>query len=230
MNTLTQGEREEGWTVLFDGESFDHWTGLGRDTIPEGHWVIEDGTIRKVASGEVPRADDGQPLEGGDIRTVDTYENFELTLEWKASEGGNSGIKYNVSESLSTDHDPQYAALGFEYQLLDDERHPDAEESNHRAGALYDLIPPNDQKSLRPVGEWNETRLVFDGTRGEHWLNGEKILEYDLNSARFDSLFAESKYVDIDGFDDRRAGHIVLQDHSDDFWFRNIKIRELPAE
>lgn len=229
-NTLTEAEREEGWTLLFDGETFDGWTGLGRDEIPEGHWTIEDGTIRKVDSGEVPTAEDGQPLEGGDIMTEETYRDFELAFEWKTSEGGNSGIKYNVSESLSTEHDPPNAALGFEYQLLDDDRHPDAEEANHRAAALYDLIEANDRKELRPVGEWNEGRIVFDGNRGEHWLNGEKVVEYELGSARMDSLLEASKYADIDGFAERRTGRIVLQDHGDDFWLRSIKIRELPAE
>ncbi len=227
-NALTQAEEEAGWTLLFDGTSFDGWTGLGRDEIPEGHWSIEDGAIRKIDSGEVPKAPDGQPLEGGDIMTENTYRNFELKLEWKASKGGNSGIKYNVSDSLSTAHEPQYAALGFEYQLLDDERHPDSEDPTHRAAGLYDLIAPNDKKALKPVGEWNETRLVFRGPHGEHWLNGEKVVEYDLESARFDSLFAASKYADIVGFRTRRAGHIVLQDHGDDFWFRNVKVRTLP--
>jgi hypothetical protein len=226
-NMLTASEQEEGWTLLFNGEDFTNWTGLGRDEIPPGHWEVTDGTIHKVESGDVPTAEDGQPLEGGDIMTTETYRDFELKLEWKTSEGGNSGIKYNVSDSLSTTHEPQYAALGFEYQLLDDERHPDAEEANHRAGGLYDLIAPNDRKSLKPAGEWNSARVVFRGSQGEHWLNGEKVLEFDLDSARFDSLFAESKYADIDGFRTRRAGHIVLQDHGNDFWFRNVKIREL---
>ena len=230
LNTLTQAEQEAGWTLLFDGESFDGWTGLGRDTIPKGHWTIEDGAIRKIESGKVPKAPDGQPLEGGDIMTEDAYRHFELKLEWKASEGGNSGVKYNVSDSLSTAHDPQYAALGFEYQLLDDERHPDSEDPTHRAAGLYDLIAPSDEKPLKPAGEWNRARLVFKGNRGEHWLNGEKVLEYDLDSARFDSLFAASKYADTEGFRTRRAGHIVLQDHGNDFWFRNVKIRTFSAD
>lgn len=228
-NTLTPAEQEEGWTLLFDGESFDGWTGLGRDSIPRGHWEIVNGTIHKVESGDVPTAPDGQPLEGGDIMTTETYRDFELTLEWKAREGGNSGIKYNVSDSLSTAHEPPYAALGFEYQLLDDERHPDAEEPSHRAAALYDLIPPNDQKALKPAGEWNQARLVFRRNHGEHWLNGAKVVEFDLDTPRFDSLFAASKYADIEDFRTRRAGHLVLQDHGNDFWFRNIKIRELPV-
>jgi len=230
VNVLTDTEKRNGWTLLFNGEDFTNWTGLGRDSIPPEHWIVENGAIRKVESDSVPTAPDGQPLEGGDIMTTETYRDFELKLEWKASTAGNSGIKYNVSDSLSTAHEPQHAALGFEYQLLDDERHPDSELANHRASALYDLIAPNDQKSLQPVGEWNTARVVLQGSHGEHWLNGEKVLEYDLESPEFDSLFAESKYADTDGFRTRRDGHIVLQDHSDDFWFRNIKIRELPAE
>lgn len=227
-NTLTDAERAAGWELLFDGSSFAGWRGLGRDEIPEGHWEIDDGTIRKVASGDVRTAADGQPLEGGDILTEATYEDFELVLEWKVSEAANSGIKYNVSEEMSTSYEPEHAALGFEYQVLDDDRHPDALNGPTRtAGALYDMIPPTANKQVRPVGEWNETRIVFDGNHGEHWLNGELVLEYDLDTERFDSLLTASKYVDIDGFAQRRVGHIVLQDHGDDVWYRNLKVRRL---
>lgn len=229
-NTLTQSEKEEGWMLLFDGKSFEHWTGLGRDQIPEGHWVVEDGTIRKIKSGDVPAAPDGQPLEGGDIMTKETFRDFEFAFEWKISKAGNSGVKYNVSEDLSTQHEPVYAALGFEYQILDDDRHPDRKEANHRAGALYDMISTNSQKQLKPVGEWNKARIVLNGTHGEHWLNGKKVLEYDMDTAQFDSLLAASKYADVEGFADRRSGHIVLQDHTDDAWFRNLKIRRLDGE
>lgn len=229
VNTLTAAERDEGWQLLFDGESLDGWTGLGRDGIPEAHWEVADGTIHKVASGDVPTAADGQPLEGGDIMTTGTYGNFEFAFDWRVAEAANSGVKYNVSEELSTSQEPRYAALGFEYQVLDDDRHPDGELPSHRSGALYDMIAPGDAKQLRPVGEWNHSRIVFHGPHGEHWLNGEKVVEYDMDSARFDSLLAASKYADIEGFADRREGHIVLQDHGDDVWFRNLKIRELPA-
>ncbi len=227
-NSLTQDEREAGWTLLFDGNSFEGWRGLGRDAIPESHWVIEGDAIRKVASGEIPTAPDGQPLEGGDIITTETFDDFELYLEWKVAPGANSGVKYNVSEAMSTANPPGHAALGFEYQILDDERHPDALNGPTRTtAALYDLIPPNDSKRLAPVGEFNRSRIVIDDGRGEHWLNGELVISFDLGTARFDSVLAASKYRDIEGFAERRRGHIVLQDHGDDVWFRSIKIRRL---
>lgn len=217
------------WITLFDGESFAGWRGVGLDSVPTAHWSVEDGTIRKVASGSVPTAPDGQPLEGGDIMTVATYRDFELVLEWKVSAGANSGIKYNVSEEMSTGSPPVHAALGFEYQVLDDALHPDAENGpNRTAGALYDLIPPAPDKPLRAVGSFNEARIIFANGHGEHWLNGVRVLEFDLGSAPFDSAFAASKYAPIAGFAEQRRGHIVLQDHGDDVWFRNIKIRELP--
>lgn len=227
-NALSASEEAAGWKLLFDGETFEGWRGVGRESIPEGHWIIEDASIRKVASGEVPTAADGQPLEGGDIMTVESYRDFELVLEWKVSPAGNSGIKYNVSEEMSTAAPPTHAALGFEYQILDDERHPDAQNGPTRmASALYDLMPPGADKRLRPVGSYNEARVVFRGTHGEHWLNGAQVLEFELGSAAFDSALAVSKYHPIDGFAAKRRGHIVLQDHGDDVWFRNIKIREL---
>ena len=227
-NTLTAAEEAAGWKLLFDGETFAGWRGLGRDSIPEGHWIIEDGSIRKVASGDVPTAPDGQPLEGGDIMTVDSYRDFELVLEWKVSPGANSGIKYNVSEEMSTASPPTHAALGFEYQILDDELHPDAQNGPTRTtSAVYDLMPPGATKHVRPVGSFNEARIVFRSTHGEHWLNGVKVLEFELGSAAFDSVYALSKYQPIEGFAEKRRGHIVLQDHGDDVWFRNIKIREL---
>jgi hypothetical protein len=220
-------EPAQEWTVLFDGESFAGWRGLGRDSVPSGHWIIEEGAIRKVASRGVPTAPDGQPLEGGDLMTVGTYRDFELTFEWKVAPGANSGIKYNVSEAMSTAAPPVHAALGFEYQILDDDLHPDARNGpNRTAGALYDLVPPDPDKILRPVGTFNEGRIVFRDGHGEHWLNGIRVLEYDLGTPAFDSLLGLSKYAPVAGFADRRTGHIVLQDHQDDVWFRNIRIRE----
>jgi hypothetical protein len=222
-------ERGQDWLVLFDGKSFNGWRGLGRDAVPQGHWIIEDSCIKKVESGEVPLQADGQPLEGGDLMTVNSYRDFELYFEWCISEGGNSGVKYNVSEEMSTSRGPSYAALGFEYQVLDDYKHPDAQNPTHRAAALYDMIAPQN-KTLKAVGEFNTSRVVFNGNHGEHWLNGAKVLEYDLKTAHFDSLLAESKYRDIPGFTEKRKGHIVLQDHTDTVWYRNIKIRVLDQQ
>jgi hypothetical protein len=226
-NSLTEREKNEGWILLFDGKSFDGWRGLGREGIPEGHWVIEDGAIKKVPSGEVPLQEDGQPLQGGDILTVRTFENFELCLEWKISPAGNSGIKYNVSEEMSASHPPGHAALGFEYQILDDERHPDAKVGENRtAAALYDLIAP-EGKTLKPPGEFNAARILFKGNHGEHWLNGAKVLEYELETPEMEALLAASKYRIYPEFAKKRKGHIVLQDHTDTAWFRSIKIREI---
>jgi hypothetical protein len=210
---------------LFDGASFVGWRSIESEAIPDGHWVIEDGMIRKLSSTNVATAADGQPLEGGDIMTVETYEHFIMTFEWKVAPGANSGIKYNVSQAMSEANTPSSAALGFEYQVLDDDLHPDALNGETRqAAGLYDMIGPMADKPLRPVGEFNEGRIVFVDGHGEHWLNGVKVLEYDIGSDRFDELLAASKYAPVHGFADLRAGHIVLQDHGDDVWYRNLQI------
>ncbi len=225
---LTAAERAAGWRLLFDGHSFAGWRGLGYDSVPTAHWRIVDGAIEKVASGKVARLPDGQPAQGGDLMTTDTFRNFELAFQWKVAPGSNSGVKYNVSEELSMAKAVNHAALGFEYQVLDDALNSDNKVPSHRAGALYDLIPPNAAKHLRPVGQWNDGRIVFRGNHGEHWLNGAKIVDFDLGTPRMDSLLAKSKYRVIPGFADKRAGHIVLQDHGDEAWYRNIRIRVLP--
>jgi Domain of Unknown Function (DUF1080) len=226
-NGLTADEQRDGWRLLFDGKTFNGWRGLGYDTVPTSHWKIENGTIRKLAEGQVPRLPDGQPAAGGDLLTRDTFRDFEFTWEWKISRAGNSGVKYNVSEEISMANAPNHAALGFEYQMLDDSLHEDNKVPSHRAGALYDLIPPNANKVLAPVGEWNSSRIVFRGNHGEHWLNGQKVVEFELGTPLMDSLLAKSKYHAIPGFAEKRAGHIVLQDHVDEVFFRNIKIRVL---
>jgi Domain of Unknown Function (DUF1080) len=240
LNQLTAAERAAGWRLVFDGRSLAGWRGLGYDTVPTAHWVVVDGTIKKIASGNVPRVPDGRPLNGGDLMTIETFGDFELTFDWKVTPGANSGVKYNVSEEMSVAQGratpgagvrgpiaPSHAALGFEYQVLDDDRHPDGKLLAHRAGDLYDLVASNASKHLRPVGQWNEGKIVYRGNHGEHWLNGVKILEFDLGTAQMDSAVAKSKFRSIPGFADRRRGHIVLQDHGDEVYFRNLKVRDL---
>jgi len=224
-STLAAGQSRGEWRPLFDGKTFNGWRGLGYDSVPFAHWKIENGAIKKIASGEVPRLADGQPAAGGDLMTKETFTDFELRWEWKISRAGNSGVKYNVSEELSMAAAPNHAALGFEYQMLDDSLHEDNKVPSHRSGALYDLIPPNASKTLKPVGEWNASTIVLRGNHGEHWLNGKEVVEFDLGTPRMDSLMAMSKYRDIKNFAQRRAGHIVLQDHGDEVFFRNIQIR-----
>ena len=227
LNTLTEEEKAAGWELLFDGKTFNGWRGIGLENIPEGHWTIEDGAIKKIPSGQVPLQEDGQPLEGGDIMTIETFEDFELYLEWKIVPAGNSGIKYNVSEEMSVSNPPPHGALGFEYQILDDDLHADGQRGGrYTASALYDLVEPLG-KALKPVGEFNSTRILLRGQHGEHWLNGTRVLEYDMDTDEFKALVAKSKYKDYEGFADKRSGHIVIQDHTSEAWFRNIKIRKI---
>jgi len=225
-NGITAAERAEGWRPIFDGRTFVGWRGLGYDSVPTAHWKIEDGAIKKVALGQVARMPDGQPAKGGDLMTRETFRDFELSWEWKIGRGGNSGVKYNVSEEISVAASPNHAALGFEYQLLDDSLAEDNKIPSHRAGALYDMIPPS-VNTVKPAGEWNVSRLVYRGNHGEHWLNGTKVVEFELGTPRTDSLLAKSKYKNIRNFAQRRVGHIVLQDHGEEVYFRNIKIRIL---
>src|SRR5437762_4861995 len=201
-NSLTPPERAAGWRLLFDGRTFAGWRGLGYDTVPTGHWVVVDGAIKKIANGNVRRVADGRPLNGGDLMTVDTFGDFELTWEWKVTPKANSGVKYNVSEEMSIAQNgtmtptavasgaiaPNHSALGFEYQMLDDDRHEDGKLPTHRSGALYDLIAPNVARRLRPVGEWNRSTIIFRGSHGEHRLNGPKIVEFQLGTAHMASM------------------------------------------
>ena len=225
-NTLSKQEQAAGWRLLFDGSTLSGWRGLGYDSVPTAHWRVEHGAIRKIPNGQVPRLPDGQPARGGDLMTIATFADFEVAWEWKIGPGGNSGLKYNVSEALSIGVAPNHAAIGFEYQLLDDSLAADNKIASHRAGALYDMIPPSGS-SVLPAGQWNSSRLLFRGRHAEHWLNGVRVVEFDLGTARTDSLLRASKYKDIKDFAVRRQGHIVLQDHGEEIFFRSIKLREL---
>lgn len=218
-NTLTKAEIKEGWVLLFDGTSSNGWRGYNKQEFPAG-WQAVDGTLYCKASG---RGEAGG-IEGGDIIFDKKFSNFELSLEWKISEGGNSGIFYLAQE---VDTLPIYATAP-EMQVLDNEKHIDGRDSIHCAGALYDLIPV--AKDLpKPVGEWNQAKiLVFKGTV-EHWLNGKKLFEYHLWTDQWNKMIEKSKFpaFNPNWAQVAQEGYIGLQDHGDDVWFRNIKIREL---
>lgn len=226
-NTLSDQEKREGWKLLFDGKTFDGWRTLGMDTVQTALWKIENGEIHKVNSGNVPSLPDGQPVEGGDLMTIDTFDNYELYFEWKILKAGNTGLKYNVSEALSQKYS-EHSALGFEYQLLDDKDtlYAGKLKPSQYTGSLYDMIPAKNTK-LKPVGEFNTSRIIINGNHVEHWLNEDKVVEYDFGSKKLDSLYKISKFKDYPHFLDKRSGHIILQNHKDDAWFRNIKIREI---
>jgi Domain of Unknown Function (DUF1080) len=228
-NELTAAERRDGWQLLFDGHSLRGWHGLGFPSMPSGLWAVDNGTIKHLEKRKGAVQADGQPLLGFDLVSDNSYQDFELSWEWKISDAGNSGVKYNVSERLSTTFAPPHAAKGWEYQIIDDAANEDNKLATHRTGALYDMIAPNEFKRVRPAGEWNQSRLVFRGTHGEHWLNGVRVVSFDLGTPPFDSAFAKSKYASYPHwFPVRRKGQIVLQDHDSVVWFRNIKIRQLP--
>lgn len=226
-NQLTKNEIEQGWELLFDGKTLSGWRGLGRDTVETNNWKVENGEIHKIDSRLVPSLPNGEKIVGGDLMTIDTFDNFELTFEWKIKEAGNSGIKYNVSEELTNAWGSEYSALGFEYQILDDshEMYRDLKPTQF-TGALYEMYAPENVQ-INPVGEYNSSRILLNGNHGEHWLNGIKVVEFEFATAEFDSLFLFSKYAKYPGFEKKRKGHIVITNHTDESWYRNIKIRRI---
>jgi 3-keto-disaccharide hydrolase len=200
------------WKVLFDGKSTDAWRGFQRDSFPSKGWVVENGTLKTVVGGDKV-----------DLITKDKYKDFELELEWKVAPGGNSGVMYDVSEK---DNQKETYYTGPEMQILDDDLHADGKNSKTSAGALYALVAPVG-KTLKPVGEFNQARLVKKGNHVEHWLNGKKIVEYELGSPELMKLIAESKFKDMPHFAKEGEGHIALQHHGQEVWFRNVRIRRL---
>ncbi len=207
-NELSDEEKKDGWTLLFNGTSLEGWRAFKSETPPTG-WEIRDGVLARTGAG-------------GDLMTARQYANFVLDLDYKVSEGGNSGIMYRVT----TDGDRPYYS-GPEYQILDNERHADAKNGRDRyAGANYALHPPS-QDSGNPAGQWNNARIVVDGNLVEHWLNGEKVVSYELHSDDWKQRVAASKFAEWPMYGKATRGHIVLQDHGDLVEFRNIKIKEI---
>lgn len=209
-------EDKGDWVELFNGENLDGWRSYNAEAPGEG-WIVRNGAIVLDVDAETDEQ------TAGDLITEQQYENFELELEWKLTAGGNSGIFYGVREM--PDHEVAYET-GIEMQVLDDVRHPDGQTPETSAGACYALYAPTD-KILHPVGTYNSARLIVNDGHVEHWLNGRKIVEYEIGSDDWNERVANSKFADWEHFGQYRRGHIGLQDHTDRVWFRKIRIREL---
>lgn len=228
-NTLSEAEKADGWKLLWNGRNTQGWRSAKSDRFPTHGWEIKDGILTVLESGGAEAA------AGGDIITRDRYSNFELKVDFKITPGANSGIKYFCQPNLDpiTGTGAKAAtgsAIGLEFQILDDERHPDAKlgrDGNRTVGSLYDLIPAASTKRPSPIGEWNTACILSRGKHVEHWLNGQKVLEYERGSPAFRELVAKSKYRNIPGFGEWPDGHILLQDHGNRVSFRNIKIQLL---
>ena len=209
-------QQKSKWQYLFDGKSINELRGYKMDAFPNA-WKVEDGAL--VAQTDVPNVD---------LVTKDIYTNFDLTLEWAMSKAGNSGIFYNVQETSSHEsgngNSPNWLD-NFEFQLLDDIDFND-HEPRRSAGSLYDLITPTN-KHLKPVGEFNTARLLVDHGHVEQWINGEKVVEYELNSKEINDLIAKSKYRTNPNFAKSTSGHIMFQHHGQKVWLRNIKVKRL---
>ena len=215
LNTLTDQEKADGWKLLFDGKETTGWRAYAHPDFPAEGWGIEDGCLKSQPGGQ-----------GGDLVTTQQFTDFDLKFEWRISPGGNSGVKYLVKEGRAGK-----AGVGFEYQVLDDEKNEDARNGpNRQAGALYALIAPSNSKRLKPVGEFNEGEIIVRGNHVEHWLNGAKIVECELGSPALKEAIAHSKFAKITWFGQKRPTVILLQDHGDTVWFRNLKIKELKPD
>lgn len=220
-NTLTSAEKAQGWKLLWDGKTGAGWHNAKGDAIPNRGWKIDDGVLTLLHS-------DGHGHDfGGDLLTDEDFGDFELSIDFRTTPGGNSGIKYFVNTDKATGGDP---SIGFEYQVLDDDVNPDAKlgrDGDRTEASLYDMIPAAKNKPYRAVGEWNTARIVVRGANGEHWLNGVKVLEYERFTPAFRQIVADSKYKSLPHFGELRHGHLQLQDHGDGVSFRNLKIHEL---
>jgi hypothetical protein len=215
-NQLTAEEKKAGWALLFDGKSLAGWHGYKQPDSAKTRWKVEDGLLTLDPG-------DGKDTRGAlDIVTSATYDRFDLRWDWRISEGGNSGVKYFVLEDMDS-------AIGHEYQVIDDERHADAKIGPHRqTAAFYDVLQAAN-RPMRPAGQWNQSRVVSNGTTIEHWLNGTRVLQYELDSPALRAAIAKSKFKDVARFGKLQNAHILLQDHGNRVWYRNLKIRRLPG-
>ena len=211
LNQLSATEKAAGWRLLFDGKTTSGWRSFKKETFPAKGWDIENGWLHGLGKG------------GGDIISDGEFEQFELQWEWKQAPSGNSGLKYFVLESRSS-------PLGHEYQMIDDEREPDSAHAKRITASFYDVLKPTTKPPVKPAGQTNESRVIVEGSRVEHWLNGVKVLEYGCGSEAVKDAVAQSKFKNVRRFGDRVKGHILLQEHGSEVWFRNLKIRERQSD
>lgn len=229
LNTLTESEKAAGWRLLWDGRTTDGWRSARADTFPTKGWTIADGVL------SVHDAGGAESAGGGDIITLERFSSFELVADFKITPGANSGIKYFVQPNLKSINangalGGNGSAIGCEFQVLDDERHPDAKlghDGNRTIGSLYDLIPAAKDKKVNAIGEWNTAHLIVKGSHVEHWLNGQKVVSYERDSPEFRKYVAQSKFKVYPGFGEWPEGHILLQDHGNQVSYSNIKVRVL---
>ncbi len=220
-NTISEREAAEGWKLLWDGRTTEGWRSHKARQFPSKGWHIEEGML------VVEKADGAESGNGGDIITTQKYRNFILSVDFKITPGANSGIKYFVNPEINSAEGG--SAIGCEFQVLDDERHPDAKlgiNGNRTLGSLYDLIPAPKDKPFRK-GFFNRATIVVRGNHVEHWLNDVKIVEYERNNAMWNALVDCSKYRNWVNFGNFESGHILIQDHGDLVYYKNIKIKEL---
>ncbi|UCS95870.1 DUF1080 domain-containing protein [Echinicola marina] len=221
-NTLTDYEKEDGWKLLFNGQNADGWKAAYKEEFPSNGWIVENGVLT------IKESDGSESETYGDIVTEEEFSAFDLSFQFKLSEGANSGVKYFVTLSEGNTG----SAIGLEYQILDDEKHPDAKkgkDGNRTLASLYDLIKADKQsRFIKPIGEWNQGRVVvYPDNKVEHYLNGVKVVEYVRGSEEYRNLVAGSKYKNWENFGEAPEGHILLQDHGNRVSFKSIKIKEL---
>jgi hypothetical protein len=213
-NTLTQTEKRAGWKLLFDGKTGAGWHSPKKDTFPAQGWTIEDGTMHKLPK-----------VKGGDLLSLDQYSEFDLRWDWKIGTKCNNGVKYFVTDDRG--------GVGHEYQMLDDANEAEGKDNGKWSTASFYavLAPfPNKVAALKPAGEWNNSRVYVKGNKVEHWLNGQKVLEYTLGSPEVLAGVQQSKFKNVPHFGEKVKGHILLTDHNDEAWFRSIKILDLSPQ